>query len=97
MDPKHTPPSQDLAAEVDRRTAPRIEIEEPLEVGVEALTFRAKAENVSKSGVLFFTDKDLRVTVELEEDGVVKRMAGRVVRLQSMRGQSVGWAVEFDE
>jgi len=53
-------------------------------------------ENVSASGLLFFSDGDLRVEVEVEEDGRVQRRTGRLVRVQRMRGESLGWAVEFD-
>jgi len=97
MEKKQSNQTNALAAKSDRRVAERVETEEPLNISVESVSIRGRAENVSKSGVLFFTDENLRVTVELEEDGVVKRLSGSVVRLQAMRGQSTGWAVEFDE
>ncbi len=53
-------------------------------------------ENVSRSGLLFFSEGNLRVRVELEENGVVTKRTGRIVRAQRMRGDSFGWAVEFD-
>ncbi len=51
---------------------------------------------MSQSGVLFFSEGDLRVTIEVDENGTTKRRTGRLVRAQRMRGDRFGWAVEFD-
>jgi hypothetical protein len=53
-------------------------------------------DNVSRSGLLFFSDGNLRVRVEIEENGVVTKRTGRIVRAARMRSDSMGWAVEFD-
>jgi len=53
-------------------------------------------ENISRSGVLFFSDGDLRVTVRVDMEGESTLRTGRLVRAQRMRGDSFGWAVEFD-
>jgi pectin methylesterase-like acyl-CoA thioesterase len=53
-------------------------------------------DNVSRSGLLFFSEGNLRVRVELLENGVVTKRTGRIVRAARMRGDSFGWAVEFD-
>ena len=54
------------------------------------------ADNVSPTGVLFFSEGDLRVSVELEDANGTRTVSGRLVRAQRMRGNSFGWAVEFD-
>jgi hypothetical protein len=51
---------------------------------------------VSGTGILFFSEGDLRVTIEVEEAGTTTRRPGRLVRAQRMRGDRFGWAVEFD-
>jgi hypothetical protein len=63
---------------------------------VETRELDGEADNVSKTGVLFFSEGELRVTVEIEADGATRRIPGRVVRAQRMQGAHVGWAVEFD-
>lgn len=55
-----------------------------------------RAENVSPGGVLFFSQGDVRVTIEIEEQGTKRLQTGRLVRAQRMRGDQIGWAVEFD-
>jgi hypothetical protein len=55
-----------------------------------------RAENLSSSGVLFFSEGDLRVTVEVDEQGQKLVREGRLVRAQRMRDGRLGWAVEFD-
>jgi hypothetical protein len=54
------------------------------------------ADNVSSTGIQLFTDGDLRVTLEIEENGIVRTVTGRLVRAQRMRGTDMGWAVELD-
>ena len=63
---------------------------------VEAAEFEGEMDNVSPSGVLFFTAADLRVRVHLEENGQPVVRAGRLVRAQRVRPGHVGWAIEFD-
>jgi len=53
-------------------------------------------DNVSPSGVLFFTGADLHVSVQLEENGQQVVRTGRLVRAQRVRPDHVGWAIEFD-
>ena len=63
---------------------------------IETQELEGHADNVSPTGVLFFSEGDLRVTVEIDEDGKSRKVTGRLVRAQRMRGDSFGWAVEFD-
>lgn len=55
-----------------------------------------RAGNVSPSGILFYSDGELRVQVETDENGVARTRSGRLVRAQRMGDQSIGWAIEFD-
>ena len=57
---------------------------------------RGSSENVSRSGVLFHTDEALPVEIELHEDGVVKKLQGRLIRTERIAEGQQGWAVEFD-
>ena len=54
------------------------------------------AENVSRAGVLFFSPEALAVSVEIEEDGVVRTLVGRVARVERMSAENSGYAIEFD-
>ncbi|MAE29726.1 MAG: PilZ domain-containing protein [Planctomycetota bacterium] len=81
----------------DRRGGDRRSIDGVLRLRVDSPHLDGKAENISDSGILFFTDRPLRVTVELEEDGVLRSRSGRLVRAQRIKGDTTGWAVEFDE
>ena len=63
---------------------------------VETPSIEGRAENVSPTGILFHSDGELKVSVEVEEDGVAIRRTGRLVRVQRMRGERFGWAIEFD-
>lgn len=55
-----------------------------------------RTENVSASGVLFFSPGELRVSVEIDDQGTKHVHTGRLVRAQRMRDDQIGWAVEFD-
>ncbi len=63
---------------------------------VETRELGGRVENLSRGGVLFFSEGDLRVSVEIEEHGTRRRTEGRLVRAQRLHGGVIGWAVEFD-
>ena len=54
------------------------------------------SDNISRAGLLFFTEEPLRVTIEVQEPGGPRRYCGRLIRLQRMSESSTGLAVEFD-
>ena len=81
----------------DRRGAHRHTAQHVVRMLVETSELTGPAENISSTGVLFFSDGQLRVTVEIETDGETTQRHGRLVRAQRMHGDSVGWAVEFDQ
>lgn len=97
MDPFQPRAGDEFATETgERRRARRLTNRGRVKLTIDTKELEGRADNVSQSGVLFFSEGDLRVTVEVEENGVVKRRPGRLVRAQRMRGDRFGWAVEFD-
>lgn len=82
----------------DRRRAARRETKNPVSVQLDTTQLSGVADNLSKTGVLFFTDGDLRVTVNVEgEDGETTQYSGQLVRCERIQGGRRGWAVEFED
>jgi hypothetical protein len=97
MDPNRIHSEHEFATETgERRRARRQTTRGRIVLNVETHRLEGRADNVSQSGILFFSDGDLRVTVEIEDAEGTRRRTGRVVRGQRMRGERFGWAVEFD-
>jgi hypothetical protein len=80
----------------ERRAANRRAERGTVRLTVQTKAIDGEAENVSPTGILFLSDADVRVSVEVEDDGVAVRRSGRLVRVQRLRGGRSGWAVEFD-
>ena len=80
----------------DRRTNKRRPSAGKVGLRIEAAEIEGQLDNVSPSGVLFFTAADLRVRVQFEEHGQQVERSGRLVRAQRVRPGQVGWAIEFD-
>lgn len=95
-DPIRTPSPDQGTNTADRRRAARQSIDSGVQVSIETSEFEGVASNVSQTGILFFTDGDLRVTVEYLEDGETKTRTGNLVRCERIKGDRRGWAVEFD-
>jgi len=97
MDPFQPRAGEEFATETgERRRARRLTNRGRIKLKIDTLELEGRADNVSQSGVLFFSEGDLRVTVEVEANGTVEKHSGRLVRAQRMRGDRFGWAVEFD-
>jgi hypothetical protein len=79
----------------DRRTAPRQASSGRVAVHLLAQDLQGDGDNVSRSGILFYTQGDVEVEVEFEQDGVLQRRIGHLVRCERIRGNRGGWAVEF--
>jgi len=88
--PERAPRTADRRASVRRDSAARVRL------FVEPSEIEGRAENLSDTGVLFLTARELRVTVEVEENGETRRRTGRLIRSQVMGPEKIGWAVEFD-
>ena len=80
----------------DRRAAQRRASSAHIRLFVESSEIEGEAQNISATGILFLTARELRVTVEIDEDGTTRRRAGRLIRSQVMGPGEIGWAVEFD-
>jgi hypothetical protein len=80
----------------DRRDGARRKIRAVVRLDLPATRLVGSAENISRSGILFFTDEPLRVRLEIEQHGETRVVEGRLVRGQRMRDDHFGWAVEFD-
>lgn len=97
MDPFQNRASDEFATETgERRRARRLTNRGRVKLTIETKELEGRADNVSQSGVLFFSEGDLRVKIDVEENGTVQSRSGRLVRAQRMRGDRFGWAVEFD-
>lgn len=82
----------------DRRRATRRETKSAVSVQLDTTQLSGVADNLSKTGVLFFTEGDLRVTVSIAgEDGETKEYSGQLVRCERIQGGRRGWAVEFED
>jgi len=79
----------------DRRKNRRMTGECRVRVVVEGGELVGRTENLSPRDMLLFTDDEIRVTVELMSDGVVKCVPGRLVRREQLASGESGWAVEF--
>lgn len=80
----------------ERRAHERKDVSQDLSLTIETDALTGITENVSGIGVLFFTEGDLRVSVEMDENGERKTRTGRLVRVQRMSLDNTGFAVEFD-
>jgi hypothetical protein len=80
----------------ERRRGSREKIGGKVSLILEGQSLEGDADNVSRTGILFFTDGEVKVEVEYEEDGVLRRMRGQLVRCERIRGNRRGWAVEFE-
>ena len=92
MNPREEP-SQQVS---DRRRHHRRGSSGRVRLTVEPVSIAGEVENVSRSGLLFVGEGNLRVSVEIDENGTKSKRTGRIVRAQRLRGQAFGWAIEFD-
>jgi hypothetical protein len=91
-----TPFDEPTTETSDRRRNLRVPSRGMVRIVIDTHELTGRAENISQNGVLFFSDVDLRVTVQVGEGNEQRSIPGRLVRAQRMRGDHFGWAVEFD-
>jgi hypothetical protein len=80
----------------NRRRAARRQIKGVVRLQINEQHLTGEADNLSKSGVLFFTEGDLEVELEIDCGGELTKKTGRVVRCERIHDSRRGWAVEFD-
>ena len=90
------PRDQAMTETSDRRRHRRRSSKSKVRLSAEPTTISGEVENISRSGLLFFADGSFRVSVEIEENGQATTRTGRLVRGQRIRGNTFGWAIEFD-
>ncbi len=80
----------------DQRRTDRRPSEVPVRMRLETSLLPGVSDNISRAGLLFFSDEPVRVTVEVQELTGTRIYRGRLIRLQRMSETSTGLAVEFD-
>ncbi len=90
------PEDEPRTSTADRRVANRRSANGTVKLMLDATTLGGEIDNISKTGMLFFTEGELRLKVEFEENGKPTQRSGRLVRVQRMRADHTGWAIEFD-
>lgn len=86
----------DQTSTADQRRIDRRALEAPVRMRIETQELRGQSENLSRAGLLFFSEEPLKVTVEVDEPGGPRTYHGRLIRVQRMSEHSTGLAVEFD-
>lgn len=80
----------------ERRRATRHALDSQVRVVIDTSELKGVANNLSQTGILFFTEGELRVHVDVDQDGETKTYSGNLVRCERIKGEHRGWAVEFD-
>jgi len=80
----------------DQRHLTRQSLDAAVTMRLETTRLAGLGDNISRAGLLFFTEEPLRVTVEVEDAEGSRTFRGRLIRLQRMSESSTGLAVEFE-
>jgi len=80
----------------DQRRTTRTSLETEVRMRLETTALVGQSDNISRAGILFYSEEPLRVTIEVDEGGVPRTYQGRLIRLQRISDASTGLAVEFD-
>ena len=79
----------------ENRQSIRLPLRSQVKLELKPQTLRGTTENCSATDVLILTDDCLAITVEIEDDGVVKRVDGKLVRVDCERDRGSAWAICF--
>jgi len=80
----------------DQRRTSRKSLEAPVTLRIETSALEGQSDNISRAGLLLYSDQPIRVTVEVADAGGRRTYKGRLIRLQRISESNVGLAVEFD-
>lgn len=80
----------------DQRRTNRKAHEAPVTLSIETHALQGLSDNISRAGVLLYSDQPIRVKVEVAEAGGARTYTGRLIRVQRISDASIGLAVEFD-
>lgn len=87
---------RDNTGTADQRRTHRRTLEAQVTMRLETGALSGQSDNISRAGLLFFSDQPIRVTVEVVEATGPRIYQGRLIRLQRISDASTGLAVEFD-
>lgn len=87
---------RDSVGTTDQRRMDRKAIEAGVTMHLETSVLAGQSDNISRAGILFYSDQPVRVTIELADPSGSRTYHGRLIRLQRMSESSTGLAVEFD-
>lgn len=86
----------DSVGTADQRRTDRKAIEASVTMRLETSELVGQSDNLSRAGILFYSDQPVRVTIELADPSGPRTYHGRLIRLQRMSESNTGLAVEFD-
>jgi PilZ domain-containing protein len=87
---------RDSTSTADQRRTDRRALEAEVTLRLETSVLAGQSDNISRAGILLYSDQPLRVSIEVKEPGGPRTYKGRLIRLQRISDESTGLAVEFD-
>jgi len=87
---------RDSVGTTDQRRTDRRALEAGVTMRLETSQLMGQSDNISRAGILFYSDQPVRVTIELSDPSGPRTYRGRLIRLQRMSESNTGLAVEFD-
>ena len=87
---------RDSVGTTDQRRTDRRALEAGVTMRFETSQLVGQSDNISRAGILFYSDQPVRVTIELSDPSGPRTYRGRLIRLQRMSESNTGLAVEFD-
>ena len=87
---------RDSVGTTDQRRTDRRALEAGVTMRLETSQLVGQSDNISRAGILFYSDQPVRVTIELSDPSGPRTYHGRLIRLQRMSESNTGLAVEFD-
>ena len=88
---------RDHTGTADQRRTQRRALEGPVSLRFETGTLAGQGENISRAGLLLYTDQPIRVAVEVQEAGGPRTYQGRLIRVQRIGDEATGLAIQFDQ
>lgn len=86
----------DTTGTADQRRMTRKTLEAEIRMRMETTVVTGQSDNISRAGILFYSEEPIRVSIDVEEGGVLRTHHGRLIRLQRISDSNTGLAVEFD-
>ena len=87
---------RDNTGTADQRRTNRRALEARVDMRIETSALTGQSDNISRAGLLFYSEQPIRVAVEVAEENGSRTYHGRLIRLQRISDSSTGLAIEFD-